>query len=150
MYININMNSLKQQLYNLTYIQPKKKTVSHTFHIIPKCNTKTNKLYFASNSCKSHTLCRSGSHYISNNVYNDQHDYWAVYLAHKSCSLSDNNKFLYIEKCLNCYFSRPSLVAIKNYKELIQKSKLKEYLCFNDFYSVTKNFHINVLKHVSF
>ena len=107
-------------------------------------------LYLLSNIRRSHILCLKRSYYILNNDdFNNQHDYWAVYVANMCCFLSDK-KLLLIEKSINCKLSLPSLQAIVNYNKLVKKSEIKEDLCYNDFYSVTKYLNTNVLRHVSF
>jgi hypothetical protein len=119
----------------------------------PKLNTcSKNKVFVASNDHKLYTLClkKTSDVYMTNNNYFNPHEFWAIYIARLSCDISDTSKQLfYIEKCINCYFSKPSTQAVEYYNKLLKKISLNEKMYFNDFYSVTKLFKTNVLEYVT-
>ena len=96
------------------------------------------------------SLKKHNGMHTSKSTFNDQHDYWAVYISHLSSFITDNSRQLfYIQKCLNCSFAKPNFIAVQNYKVLLEKINLKKDLNFNDFYFVIKHFPIHVLKYVT-
>ena len=147
------MNSQKQQLNIIKFNQPKNAYIRETLQKRPAVliNHNSTRVVFASTSRKCYAMClKKYNDSTPKTKYYDEQDYWAVYLAHMSCAISCKKKqFFYIEKCLKCFISQPSLAAIHEYNELVKKSNLNKEIDFNDFYSVTKQIKIQVLKYAT-